>query len=181
MKELFFHDGWSTAKVALTAVCLYVAVIAILRVSGKRTLAKMSAFDFVVTVALGSMIATVVLSHAVPLVDGIVGIATLAALQWGVAFLSTRSDRFRALISAQPELLYFRGEYLHRALRKNRLSAVDVLAAVRGEGLSGMEEVEAIILETTGSLSVVPRGGSEGRGELLQPLKDPPGDRHLDA
>lgn len=87
---MFFQSWASMFATAVTGVSAYVALIAILRVSGKRTLAKMNAFDLVVTVALGSTLATILVSREVPLSDGVLALALLVALQFVVAWTSVR-------------------------------------------------------------------------------------------
>ena len=148
-------DGWdSIGRVVVVGLAAYVGLIALLRVSGKRTLAKLNAFDFVVTVALGSTLATVLLSKDVPLVDGLVALALLVGLQFGVAWLNVRSARFRSLVKNEPAILMSRGEFQDRALSRERVAREEVMAAVRGAGVSDWREV-TVVLETDGTLSVL--------------------------
>jgi uncharacterized membrane protein YcaP (DUF421 family) len=129
--------------------------VALLRVTGKRTLAKMNAFDLVVTVALGSTLATVVLSKDVALAEGVLAFALLASLQFAVAWLSVRSKRFRELIKSEPRLLVSRGEVLDSAMREERVTRDEILSAARSSGYAGLTDLEAVILETDGSFSVI--------------------------
>lgn len=86
-----WFDTWlGLWRVAVVGMCAYAALVVFLRTSGKRTLAKMNAFDLVVTVALGSTLATVLLSKDVALVEGVLAFAVLIALQFGIAWLSVR-------------------------------------------------------------------------------------------
>lgn len=147
-------DGWyDLLRVLIVGVCVYVALVALLRVTGKRTLSKMNAFDLIVTVALGSTLATVLLSKDVSLAEGLLALALLCALQYAVA--SVRSERFQALVKAEPSLLYYRGEFLTNALRSERVTKEEILAAVRGNGIAKLSAVDAVVLETDGSFSVV--------------------------
>lgn len=149
-------DGWyDLLRVLIVGVCVYVALVALLRVTGKRTLSKMNAFDLIVTVALGSTLATVLLSKDVSLAEGLLALALLCALQYAVAFASVRSERFQALVKAEPSLLYYRGEFLTNALRSERVTKEEILAAVRGNGIAKLSAVDAVVLETDGSFSVV--------------------------
>ncbi len=152
-----FFDSWSSLlRVLVVGTLAYASLIVLLRVSGKRTLAKLNAFDLVVTVALGSTLATVLLTKSVALVDGLAAFALLAGLQYAVAFLSVRSPRFGALVKSEPTLLLHRGRFLGRAMRGQRVTREEVVSALRSSGVARPEDALAVVLETDGSLSVVP-------------------------
>ena len=133
----------------------YVALIVFLRISGKRTLSKMNAFDLIVTVALGSTLATIAISADVALVQGILALALLITLQFAITWSSVRWRWIRATVTGEPALLFHRGEYLDTALRRTRVTAEEVRAAVREQGHPALDHVEAVVLETDGSFSVV--------------------------
>lgn len=141
-------------QIILTGIGAYFSIILILRVSGKRTLSKMNAFDFIVTVALGSILATTLTSRQTPLLNGIVAFATLVALQYVMAKLATRSKRVNELIKSTPTMLYYRGSYLKAEMRKERVLEIEVLQAIRSSG-TAHEQVEAVVLETDGTFSVL--------------------------
>ena len=150
----------------------YVGLIRLLRASGKRTLAKMNAFDLVVTVALGSTLATVLLAGNVALLEGLTGIAVLILLQSAVSWLSVRSRTVRRLVRSEPAPLSFRGRLLDRTLRAERVTESEVYQAVRSEGFAGLDDVEAVVLESDGTFSVVTnKSGSDSA------LADVPGTR----
>lgn len=163
-----FFDGWyELMRVLVVGSAAYVALIAMLRVTGKRTLAKMNAFDLVVTISLGSVLATVLLSRDVSLAAGVLAFALLCVLQYLVAFLSVRSEAFRSAIKAEPSLLYHQGRFLGPAMRRQRVTEEEVLAAVRLQGVAQISDVTAVVLETDGSLSVL-TGASGGSPDTLQ-------------
>ncbi|MEH6691691.1 MAG: YetF domain-containing protein [Pseudorhizobium pelagicum] len=137
----------------------YVVLVLFVRISGKRTLAKMNAFDLVVTVALGSTLSAVLLQEAIALAEGATALGLLIALQYLVTFLSVRSKDFAKLVRSQPTLLARSGSYCSGALLDQRLTEDEVLSAVRSQGLDDLDQVEAVILESDGSLSVIPRKG----------------------
>ncbi len=151
-----FFDSWAgLGRVVLVGALAYVALVLLLRVSGKRTLSKMNAFDLVVTVALGSTLASVLLSKDVALAEGVVAFALLIALQFAIAWLSVRSSTGGQLVKAEPALLVHRGRLLRQALRRERVVEAEVLAAVREQGLAALEDVEAVVLETDSTFSVL--------------------------
>jgi uncharacterized membrane protein YcaP (DUF421 family) len=151
-----FEGIWRTAAVGL---CAYIGLVMVLRITGKRTLSKMNAFDLVVTVALGSTLATVLLSKDVALAEGIAAFLLLAGAQFAVTWTSLRSRRFRRWIKAEPRALLRDGEMIAEALRAERVTAEDVEAAIRGAGHAGPSSIALVMLETDGSMSVVPQGG----------------------
>lgn len=158
-----FFDSWAgLGRVAFVGVLAYLALVALLRVSGKRTLSKMNAFDLVVTVAVGSTLATILLSKDVALAEGLVAFATLVALQFAIAWLSARSAAVSGLVKSEPTLLLYRGTFLHEALRRERVTEGEIRAAMRQQGLAALDQAEAVVLETDGSVTVVPRGEREG-------------------
>jgi uncharacterized membrane protein YcaP (DUF421 family) len=151
---MFFNDAFSLLRVVIVGTLAYLSLVLLLRVSGKRTLSKMNAFDLVVTVAIGSTLATVLLSKDVALADGVAAFTLLIGLQYVITWLSVRSRRVENLIKAEPSLLYFNGRFLE-AMKSERVTEAEVRAAVRSQGLSEMESVAAVVLETDGSLTVL--------------------------
>jgi uncharacterized membrane protein YcaP (DUF421 family) len=158
MDDGVFFAGWSgLVRVAIVGTLAYVALVLLLRVSGKRTLSKMNAFDLVVTVALGSTLATVILSKDVALVEGGTAFALLVGLQFGITWLSVRSASVRRLVKAEPTLLLYQGSVLPDQLRRSRVLEDEVYAAIREQGIAALRDVAAVVLETDGSFAVVSR------------------------
>lgn len=164
-----FFDGWDgIARVLILGSFAYCAIIAILRISGKRTLAKMSAFDLVVTIALGSVLATILLSSSVALAEGIVAFVVLVALQYAIAALSVRSKAIEKLAKSNARFLLLDGVIDDDALRQERVTREEVLCAVRNNGIGDLDEVAAVILETDGTFSVVSQAKSGARTAFPQ-------------
>lgn len=173
---MFFDSWYDLLRVAVMAVCAYAAVIAVVRLSGKRTLAKMNAFDLVVTVALGSTLATVLLNSTVSLAEGVLALALLVALQFANAWIAVHSGRFRRLIKAEPTLLLSDGRLLTEAMARQRVTAAEVRQAIRSQGIGAVEDVTAVVLETDGSFSVLPRSRA-GSGTALRDVRPAAGTR----
>lgn len=151
---MFFDDFYGLLRVLIVGSAAYAALILLLRVSGKRTLSKMNAFDFVVTVALGSTLATVLLSKDVALLEGIAAFALLVVLQYAVTWASVRSKRVRNWVKSEPTLLFHNSTYVDSALRRERVTPDEVHATLRSHGFSDGKNV-SVVLETDGSFSVV--------------------------
>lgn len=166
---MFFNDWFGILRVLVVGTLAYLALVVLLRVTGKRTLSKLNAFDLVVTVALGSTLATVLLSQDVALAEGIVAFALLVALQWIITWLSVRSSTVAGLVKAEPALLFLDGRFLHGAMRRERVTEDEVRAAMRQQAMTHTSTVRAVVLETDGSLNVL-TGTPAGRdgGNTLQ-------------
>lgn len=155
MKNIFFDSWESIVRTAVITLLAYVVLIFFLRVSGKRTLSKMNAFDFIVTVALGSTLATVMLSKDVALADGALAFFLLIALQYCITWLSVRNGKINNLVKSTPALLVYKGRMIKQVMRKERIDEDEIFAIIRKSGLSAIEDADAIILETDGSLTVI--------------------------
>lgn len=152
----FFFNGWEGVfRVAISTICAYILVIIMLRVSGKRTLAKMNAFDFIVTIALGSILGSIILNKTTPITEGLTAIAILILLQYFITFISVRSNFFKQIISSSPTLLFYDGKILNAALKQQRVSRGEINKSIREAGYSSFEKIFAIILESTGDITVI--------------------------
>ena len=151
-----FFNGWDPIiRIIIVGVSGYIGLILILRISGKRTLSKMNAFDFVVTVALGSILASILLSKDLALAEGLTAFLVLIGMQYIVAWLSVRSKSMSKLIKSNPQLLFYEGEFLRETMKAERILEVEILQAARSSGLGSVNEAKAVILETDGSISII--------------------------
>ncbi|WP_324651828.1 DUF421 domain-containing protein [Georgenia sp. H159] len=152
-----WFDSWSDiVRVLAVGAAAYVTLVVVLRLTGKRTLAKLNAFDLIVTVALGSTLATILLSADVSWSEGVTALALLAVLQLVVTWTSTRAPRSRTVITARPTLLLRDGQPLERAMREQRVTLGELRQAVRATGNGDLADIGAVVLESDGSLSVIP-------------------------
>lgn len=157
-------------QAVVAAVVAYASIVVLLRVFGKRTLAKMNAFDFVVTIALGSALASTIASpNSVP--RGLVTMAALIILQFAVAWTSVRSRAFRRFARSEPALLVFEGKMIADAMRSERVARDSLLQALRRHGKLSVSDVYAVVLETDGSISVLPWPDRGVRPETLDGVR----------
>jgi uncharacterized membrane protein YcaP (DUF421 family) len=159
--------------VLLVGPLAYVALVAILRISGKRTLTKLNAFDLVVTVALGSTLATVLLSKDVALAEGVLAMVLLVFLQFVISWLSVQSAGFRDLVKSEPTLIMHQGEFLDRAMRAQRITRDEVMAALRSDGVMDAREAAAVVLETDGTIAVIKGAEHEAAKPTLARVQKP--------
>ena len=155
---MFFDDWSGIGRTLLVGAVAYGGIVLFVRIAGKRTLAKMNAFDLIVTVALGSTLATILLSKDVALAEGLTAFALLIGLQAAITWLSVRTRIVPRLVKSEPMLLVWRGRQRDEALKRERVSEAEILQAVRQAGLSRVQDVHAVVLETDGSFSVIAEG-----------------------
>lgn len=165
-----FFDSWnSIARILIVGALAYLIMVAIVRVSGKRTLSQLNAFDLIVSVSMGSVLATTITSTDLTLVDGLVGFAVLAGMQYLVAWVSSKKPSARTVITANPTVLVRDGELLHNEIADNRLVESEILQAIRANGTGDVAEVRAVVLETDGTLSVI-TDANFGDGSALRDI-----------
>jgi uncharacterized membrane protein YcaP (DUF421 family) len=178
----WFFDSWYfVGRSATLASVGFIALIIILRFSGKRTLSKMNVFDFVFVVAVGSVFAAAIIEKDVTLVEGLVSLTTLVVVQTILAAIAARSERFEILLNGEPTLLLSRGRFLHRAMKKERVTEEEVRAAIREQGITRVEDVDAVVIENDGSLTVAYNRKNAGGSSLVDaktPDKDDRSHKH---
>lgn len=150
-----FND-WSALAHTLVAGSLgYIFIVFLLRISGKRTLSKWNSFDFVITIAFGSILASLLLSKSTSLVQAGLGFSLLVLYQFGITWTAARSEVIQTLIKARPTLLFYRGQFVRDLVQQERIAEGEILAAIRSQGIGDLERVDAVVLETDGSFSVI--------------------------
>ncbi|NRS88437.1 uncharacterized membrane protein YcaP (DUF421 family) [Flavobacterium sp. 7E] len=155
MDKIFFSNWYSIIRIIIITIIAYPALILILRISGKRTLSKMNAFDLIITIAIGSIFATVILSKDVSLSEGILAFAMLVFFQYLITYFSSRNKKISKLVKSSPTLMAYKGQLLKTNMLDERIDEDEIWAIIRKKGYSALEETVAIVLETDGSLSVI--------------------------
>ena len=162
--EMFYQDWNGIVRTIIVGALAYAILVLFLRISGKRTLAKLNAFDLVVTVALGSTLATILLSEDVALAEGVTALLMLVLLQYVVAFLSVRSRSFARAVRSEPTLLVRDGEPCREAMRRSRITQEELETVLRTDGERSLASVDTVILESDGSFSVI-GDSAKGKGK----------------
>lgn len=152
---MFFQNWQGIVRTLAVGVLAYAALVLFLRISGKRTLAKLNAFDLVVTVALGSTLSAILLQESVALAEGATALALLIVLQFLVTWLSVRWRWFAKAVRSEPALLARNGEFCSATMRRERITGDEVLSAIRSNGGRGIANVSAVMLESDGTISVI--------------------------
>ena len=166
--------SWETiGAILVSTVLVYLVVIVLTRITGPRSLAKMSSFDFAATVAVGSTVASTALANT-PLTNGVLALVLLYGLQYLVATLRRRKALGGA-VDNSPLLLLVDGEVLEANLRHARISRQELWSQLRRNGIRRVDAVRAVVLETTGDMSILTHGEGTWDDALLEGVRD--GDR----
>ena len=165
----WFFESWSSVlKTVTVGLSCYVSLIVLLRASGKRTLSKMNMFDWVVTVAMGSVMASALVSDGVSYAQAVAAFVTLIGAQWVVTTLSYRSATFENIVKAAPTILYYHGTYFEREMRRERVPKSEILGAIRQNAQGAPDQVAAVLLESNGELTVMNKVDADQRPTLTK-------------
>lgn len=174
MHPLFFNGWQPLIRIAIVGVFSYAALILVLRASGKRTLSKMNAYDMVVTMALGAVLTKAMLTAEQTISESVTAIFLLVAFQYILSVASCRLAWFRKVVTAQPALMFLRGQFLEDVMKKERVTHTEIEAAVHEKGVASLNDVEAVILGSNGELNVLPRSSHGSLSEALPLCEDLP-------
>ena len=153
--------GWESVLLSVfSCLGIYIAVIVYTRIFGKRSFSKMSSFDFSMTVAIGSMIATTILSESVSLLEGASALLVVYSLQMLAAFLR-RYKWFGKLIDNQPTLLMDGEKLLHENMKAVRVTEGDIRSKLREANVVKLSEIKAVIFECTGDIVVLHKNNDD--------------------
>lgn len=141
----------------IASVIVFLIIVALLRIVGQQALAKMSGFDVVFTVTLGSIIASVVITRDVAITEGLAALVTLLGLQEIIRFFQSRNLRVHHAVRQPPRVLVWDGALLEDRLRASSVSADELRAAIRKAGLRSLADAQVVVLENDGEWSVVAR------------------------
>jgi uncharacterized membrane protein YcaP (DUF421 family) len=153
-----WFGGWDRlSNVAIGAVFFYAYIVLLVRILGKRTTSQMNNFDWIITIAVGSLAASGILLRDIAIAEAAAAIAILAAAQWLTTKTVLKSDLASKIVKEEPTMLTHKGEFLHDAMDRTRVSEEEVMSALRANGLYNVEDANWVILETNGEFSVIPK------------------------
>jgi uncharacterized membrane protein YcaP (DUF421 family) len=170
---MFFHSWSDIGRTVMVSGAAFLVIVALLRIVGQQALSKMSGFDVVFTVTMGSVVATVAVTRDVTLADGVAALVTMLLLQEIIRHLQSRSLRVHHLVREAPEVMLWDGILLEDRLRKNSVSADEIRAAVRKAGLRSLSDARVVVLENDGDWSVIPKSEAQSDESALFGLPIP--------
>lgn len=165
MENWFETTPTLALEIVISCFFIYLATILFTRIFGKRSFSKLSNFDFAMTIATGSLIATTILSPTTSILEGTIGILLIFILQFSVAFFR-RYPFFSKIINNTPLLLMDGETILYKNLRKARITEQDLRSKLRGANIIKLSQVLAVVFETTGDI-IVPK--SENEAATVEP------------
>lgn len=171
LRNVMFNIPSPFLSTIVLGTIAYIAIIAMLQISGKRTLSKWNSFDFVITIAFGSILASILVSTNNTFGVGLLAFGLLVIFQYFLTWLSVRSDWVQKLIKAEPALLLYQGQMQKDVLKRERVAEGEVLAALRSSGIGAIEDADAVVLETDGSFSVI-ENLSDSTASALRDVKE---------
>ena len=168
MDMLFFDNIDKLGRIVLTAVTIYVLIVIITKVSGKRSTSQLNNFDWIVTVMIGSLGASTILLKDIPLIEGISSILVLYVMQFLVTKYASISPQFSSFILSEPRIVFYQGQFLPDAMRAERLTRQELECAMRSEGVNSFDDVEAIVFESDAQLTIIPKPTSSDNNDNHQ-------------
>lgn len=166
-KSAWFDSFDSLYKILVSSIAGYLILIVYVRIAGKRSTAKMNNFDWIVTVAVGSIMASMAVLKDVTVADGAFAMALLLGFQYLLTTATAHWSWARKLFVAAPSILYSNGTFHETAMRKQRVSEGEILSAVRESGLGSLGEVEFVTLEPDAELAIV-QPGQDGSHDTVE-------------
>lgn len=165
MDMVFFDNIDKLGRIVLTTVMVYISVVAVTKVSGKRSTSQLNNFDWIVTVMIGSLGASTILLKEIPFIEGISSILVLYLLQFLVTKYASVSPQFSSFILSEPRIVFYQGQFLPDTMRAERLTRQEIECAMRSEGINSFDDVEAIVFESDAKLTIIPKPSSSDAKE----------------
>lgn len=162
MSAEFFDLSMPWWEFMLRAVVVYVVLLCLVRLSGKRSVGQFTPFDMILIVLLGTAVQNSLIGEDYSLFGGLILAATLIGMNWLVGLLSARSERADRLIEGSPVLLARDGQVFGEVLRREQVSPREFEQALRQAGCTEVDDVALAVLETNGHISVIRRKDSDG-------------------
>ena len=173
MHDHLLFNGWDLLwRMAVVGICSYLFLILLLRAAGKRTLSRMNAYDMVVTMALGSILAKVLLTHDNSLSESIFAMFLLIGLQYAVSVAMCRVPWIRAIVSCRPAILYHHNQYIEPVMKRERVRRDEIQAAMHARGIPDIALVDTVILGANGDLSVLLKEQAISRIPINSPTSE---------
>lgn len=175
IQDILSENPVRIAFAAVATVVFFAHIVLLMRIAGKRTLAEMTTFDFVTNVTIGSILPAAIVTRGIAFWTGLAVLTMVVALQYAVTWFAARSPKFQDLVTNPPRLLYYDGSFIEENMRRERVSEQQLRGKLREQGYARLSGIDAIVMETSGALSVL-KSGQEI--ELLSDVRDGTGARH---
>lgn len=171
--QAWFSIDWQQIiGIVLSVIGFYFCLILFTRIAGLRSFSKLSSYDLAMTVGIGSILASTVMSKTPSLLQGLLAVGMLFILQSLVSLIRRRIKPVKALIDNQPIILMAHGEYFWENLKEANLSTNDIKQILRKNGIKSKSEVFAVIMETTADMSVIKNSDATPDWSIFDDIRD---------
>jgi uncharacterized membrane protein YcaP (DUF421 family) len=143
--------------IAVRALVLYILLVIVMRLMGKRQIGQLQPFELVITIIIAELSVIPMSNTGIPLTNGIIGILVLLAAEIFISLLVMNSERVRALVCGTPTILINNGRLIAEAMQRLRVNLHDLLEQLRGKEYPNVSDIAYAVLENNGTLSVIPK------------------------
>jgi len=161
MTDWLITDLWIFGAIALSVTLMVAALITLNRIFGLRSFSKMSGFDFAITVAFGSVLAGTVIAEDPPVAQGAVALLFLFLIQGIIAYARRKWGWASKLVNNEPRLVWRDGEYFEGQMKAAQITRADIVAKMREANAIRLDDVLAVVVETTGDVCVLHNTGDD--------------------
>lgn len=139
------------------AIIIYLLVLLVFRLMGKRQIGQMQPFELVLTLIVADLATIPMTENTTPVIDAVVPLITLVVVHYFLTFLSKKSKKFGQIISGKPIIIIDTNGIVFSAIQQLDITVEDIFEAIRGAGYFNLEEVQYAVMETNGTVNVLPK------------------------
>lgn len=174
MEKIFECNIEDLIRLLVSATVIYILIIIYIRILGKRSTSELNNFDWIVTVSVGSIVASTIILKDISIIEGSFSILILMLLQFVITKIMYNKVKIREVVKSTPQLLLFEGEFMHENMKNERILKPEIYAAIRQQGLKSVKQIYAVVLETNSKISVIPNNNSDEIGFSLSDVQGLP-------
>ena len=171
MDPILLDQQSDLVRVLISAPIMYLTIILAIRLSGKRSTSQMNNFDWIVTVAIGSLVGSGIVLKGVTVLESVAAIIMLLIMQWCLTKAVLHLKWLSKLVKAEPVVLLADGEFRTGAMRRERVTSREVMSALRQHGIVDPDHANWVILETNASMSVIPKQEQSSRARSMDDVR----------
>lgn len=168
--NLLLNTWQSVIRIAITSFVFYILLVFILKFLGSRSVGNFSVYDFVATLTIGSVVSSTLVLQEITLLNGLIAVLIFLGMQYLVSRLTSKWPHINKILNPTPKVVFFKGEFIEDNLKKARINRDEIFAAIRTQAHTTSDQVYAVILETSGSLSVITHAREEYENEITKYL-----------
>lgn len=148
-------------SILVRTLFFYMIVTLMFKLMGKRQIGQLQMTEFATAVILSEAAALPITDSSIPVSHGLAPLLLLASMEVISSFIASRSPKIRKILDGSPVILVYKGEFQHKSLGKTRITIDEVFSEIRASGYRGIEEVDYVILESSGKMSVIPKAAND--------------------